>query len=108
MASRSLVEKADRDNVPCYLETSNPSNVPWYEKHGFRVITKEKAGLMGPPVFYLRRESKSTDKQTTDNCTAAIRRQVAEENNRMKRNLTRAAVFIVVLLFTSILYFFWL
>jgi GNAT superfamily N-acetyltransferase len=29
---------ADIDRLPCYLETMNEKNVPFYEKHGFRVV----------------------------------------------------------------------
>ncbi len=32
-----LVE-ADRDALPCYLETANGRNVPFYERHGFEVL----------------------------------------------------------------------
>jgi hypothetical protein len=30
---------ADIDRLPCYLETMNEMNVPFYEKHGFRVVS---------------------------------------------------------------------
>merc|ERR1712023_192573 len=29
------LERADKRGVPCYLESSNPRNVPFYERHGF-------------------------------------------------------------------------
>jgi ribosomal protein S18 acetylase RimI-like enzyme len=37
MLLRSLSRKADRDGVPCYLETDKPSSVRLYEKHGYKV-----------------------------------------------------------------------
>jgi hypothetical protein len=30
---------ADRDGLPCYLETTNGANVPFYEKHGFTIVS---------------------------------------------------------------------
>lgn len=35
-----MLEKATNENQVCYLETSNPRNVPWYESMGFKVIEK--------------------------------------------------------------------
>jgi len=52
---RSVVDKADKEDLPIYLETGNPRNVPWYEKFGFATVYTEKAGFMGPTVYYMRR-----------------------------------------------------
>ena len=30
---------ADADHLPCYLETMNEKNVPFYEKYGFKVVS---------------------------------------------------------------------
>ncbi len=30
---------ADINRLSCYLETMNEKNVPFYEKHGFRVVS---------------------------------------------------------------------
>src|SRR5208282_2975696 len=35
---RPILERADRDNLACYLETENQRNVPFYLKQGFEVI----------------------------------------------------------------------
>ena len=37
---QQLTSWADADGVGCYLETSKPRNVPFYQRHGFQ-ITKE-------------------------------------------------------------------
>ena len=36
---RPIRARAARDNLPCYLETMNEINVPFYEKHGFTVMS---------------------------------------------------------------------
>jgi ribosomal protein S18 acetylase RimI-like enzyme len=33
-----VLEQADREGFPCYLESSNPRNVSFYERLGFRVL----------------------------------------------------------------------
>ena len=51
-----LVKEADRRGLPCYVETSKPRNVTFYEKQGF-VVNKEIAIPMGgPPLWTLIRE----------------------------------------------------
>ena len=32
------LQRADADNLPCYLETANPENLPFYRRHGFEVV----------------------------------------------------------------------
>jgi len=34
---RDVLDRCDRQGLPAYLESSNPRNVPFYERHGFRV-----------------------------------------------------------------------
>ena len=51
---RSL-EVVDADRLPAYLESSNPRNVPLYERHGFAVVgTIDLRG--GPPLTPMWRE----------------------------------------------------
>jgi GNAT superfamily N-acetyltransferase len=50
------LEEADTRGLPCYVETSKPRNVTFYEKQGF-VVNKEIAIPMGgPPLWTLIRE----------------------------------------------------
>ncbi len=49
LLSHALAE-CDRQHLPAYLESSNPKNVPLYERHGFEVIGKIQAGES--PVIY--------------------------------------------------------
>lgn len=35
---RTVLARAGRTGTPCYLETHNQRNIPFYEKYGFRVV----------------------------------------------------------------------
>lgn len=45
----------DRDRTPAYLESTNPRNVPLYERFGFRTLGTIQVGD-SPPVIPMRRE----------------------------------------------------
>jgi ribosomal protein S18 acetylase RimI-like enzyme len=47
--------RADADGIPAYLESSNPRNIPLYERHGFEVIRTIQVGSSPPVVPMLRR-----------------------------------------------------
>jgi GNAT superfamily N-acetyltransferase len=44
----------DRDHLPAYLESPNPRNIPFYERHGFQVTGASQAGAC-PPVYSMLR-----------------------------------------------------
>ncbi len=46
---REATERADRDGLPAYLESSNPRNISLYERHGFVVMGEIRIGR-GPVV----------------------------------------------------------
>ena len=46
----------DRNQMPAYLESSSPRNVPLYERHGFEVTAEKPIGDGGPPLFFMWRE----------------------------------------------------
>ena len=51
---RHALERVDRDGLPAYLESSNPANVPLYQRHGFEVTgTIQVEG--GPAMFPMMR-----------------------------------------------------
>lgn len=52
---RHAVERCDRDNVAAYLESSNPRNIPLYERHGFKSLGKIQVGSSPTLVPMLRR-----------------------------------------------------
>ncbi|CAI8387295.1 MAG: Uncharacterised protein [Acidimicrobiales bacterium AG-410-I20] len=51
----SVTEICDTENIPAYLESSSPDNVPLYERHGFR-ITGEVKIKNGPIVPLMWRD----------------------------------------------------
>jgi len=51
---RHAVGVCDRDGKPAYLESSNPKNVPLYERHGFEVLGTIQVGT-SPTMFPMLR-----------------------------------------------------
>ena len=49
------LERADRERLPCYLETMKERNVTFYKKHGFDVVVDD-AFKDGPRYWTMRRE----------------------------------------------------
>jgi ribosomal protein S18 acetylase RimI-like enzyme len=45
----------DRDHMPAYLESSNPKNIPLYERHGFELLGTIQVGT-SPPIFPMLRK----------------------------------------------------
>jgi GNAT superfamily N-acetyltransferase len=44
----------DADRLPAYLETPNPRNLSFYERHGFAVVGEARSGTCPPMTFMLR------------------------------------------------------
>jgi len=44
----------DKDHLPAYLDSPNPRNVSFYERHGFVVTGEAQAGTCPPIVSMLR------------------------------------------------------
>jgi ribosomal protein S18 acetylase RimI-like enzyme len=51
-----VLDEADRDGLLAYLESSNPLNVPWYEKFGFHVTGELPLAKDGPVLHLMTRE----------------------------------------------------
>lgn len=45
----------DRDHTPAYLESSNPRNIPLYQRHGFEALGTIQARA-SPPLFPMIRK----------------------------------------------------
>ena len=53
-----LLDRCDKENMPAYLENSNERNLPFYEKHGFRVLKQVRPASNGPVLWLMWREPK--------------------------------------------------
>ncbi len=51
------LRQCDRDHAPAYLESSNPANIPLYERHGFRVLATIQVGS-SPHIFPMLRTAR--------------------------------------------------
>ena len=51
------LEKCDRDRMKAYLESTNPRNVPLYERYGFEAIGTIQVGS-SPPLVPMTRRSR--------------------------------------------------
>jgi len=49
-----ILERADKDRLPCYLETMKERNVTFYQKHGFEVIVDDQF-KDGPRYWTMKR-----------------------------------------------------
>ena len=49
------LERVDAENLKAYLESTNPKNVPLYQRHGFEVLGTIEVGS-SPPLFPMLRE----------------------------------------------------
>jgi GNAT superfamily N-acetyltransferase len=49
----------DREGSPAYLESSNPGNIPLYQRFGFEVVGKIQAGS-SPTIFPMLRQPRQT------------------------------------------------
>ncbi|MUM34208.1 GNAT family N-acetyltransferase, partial [Mycolicibacterium sp. CBMA 361] len=53
---RSRLDRCDAEHAPAYLESSNPANVPYYERFGFEVTGEMTLPYGGPPLIPMWRQ----------------------------------------------------
>jgi GNAT superfamily N-acetyltransferase len=58
---QNILLECDRTQTPAYLESSNPSNVPFYERHGFEVIGTIQAGTSPTLIPMIRYPNRKTE-----------------------------------------------
>jgi ribosomal protein S18 acetylase RimI-like enzyme len=46
-----VLDRCDEQELPAYLESTNPINIPFYERHGFRIV--DKVTMPEGPTFDL-------------------------------------------------------
>jgi ribosomal protein S18 acetylase RimI-like enzyme len=56
---RSRLARCDAAGQPAYLESSNERNVPFYERHGFRVTAELTIPAGGPTLWLMWRDPQS-------------------------------------------------
>lgn len=54
---RNCLDFVDQDHLPAYLESPNPRNLTFYERHGFEVAGVSQAGAC-PPVYSMLRPAR--------------------------------------------------
>jgi ribosomal protein S18 acetylase RimI-like enzyme len=54
---RNCLRFVDQDHLPAYLESPNPRNIPFYERHGFEITGVSQAGAC-PPVYSMLRSQR--------------------------------------------------
>jgi ribosomal protein S18 acetylase RimI-like enzyme len=54
---QDTLRRCDQDHVAAYLESTNPANVPLYQRHGFEVLGTIQAGS-SPPLFPMLRPAR--------------------------------------------------
>ncbi len=59
MLIQPVLARADAGGLPCYLETMNEANVPFYQKHGFKVVSEGEIPRRGLRVWAMLREPHS-------------------------------------------------
>jgi ribosomal protein S18 acetylase RimI-like enzyme len=51
-----VLERCDDEGLPAYLESSNPRNWSFYERHGFRPLDELPMPSGAPTVLAMRRD----------------------------------------------------
>jgi ribosomal protein S18 acetylase RimI-like enzyme len=55
---KHALERCDRENTVAYLESSNPKNIPFYERHGFKLLGTIQVGS-SPQIFPMLRKPRT-------------------------------------------------
>lgn len=53
---RSRLDRCDAEHLPAYLESTNPANLPYYERFGFEVTGEIKLPFDGPSIWSMWRQ----------------------------------------------------
>ena len=51
---KDILQRCDLEKMPAYLESSNPKNIPFYERHGFEIMTEINVGNPVPLTPMIR------------------------------------------------------
>lgn len=53
---RQVTDRCDTEGMPAYLESSKETNVPYYERYGFKVTGETRLGSDGPSIWFMWRD----------------------------------------------------
>lgn len=53
---KEMTRRCDGEQMPAYLESSSPKNLPLYERHGFEITSERPITSGGPPLYFMWRE----------------------------------------------------
>lgn len=56
---RAVTSRALQDGMPCYLDTAQPRNVPFYLHHGFQLLSEEVEPISGLSFWTFRTRDSS-------------------------------------------------
>jgi ribosomal protein S18 acetylase RimI-like enzyme len=59
MLLQPVLERADREDSRCYLETAKEKNLSFYRSHGFEVVGEDVLPNDGPRVWMMAREARA-------------------------------------------------
>ena len=73
---KPVLQKADEEGIPCYLETGSPDNLPFYQKYGFKVtkqitilasseVVVGTAPVGSPLILYCMKREPARSKQSS-------------------------------------------
>jgi len=51
-----VLARADAEGLPCYLESTNGRNLPFYKRQGFEVVVEDDLPRGGPRFWAMKRE----------------------------------------------------
>jgi GNAT superfamily N-acetyltransferase len=54
---KACLDIVDHDHLPAYLDSTNPRNVPFYQRHGFQVTGEWRTGA-SPPIISMLRDAR--------------------------------------------------
>ena len=55
---REGLARCDAEHMPAYLENTNETNIPFYRKHGFKVVDELKLAMQGPKLWLMWRDAR--------------------------------------------------
>ncbi len=61
-----ILRRGGAEGLPCYLETENERNLPFYERHGFEVVSDGEVPKRGLRVWAMVRNPHSADTNFAD------------------------------------------